>query len=343
MKIGERVIDDKHYPYVVAEIGAGHCGSLDIAMDLVRDAYRAKADAVKLQTYTPASMTLPSKAEAFQIKGGHWAGNYLWDLYEKAMTPREWHEPLFDEARRLGITMFSTPFSPDDVDFLEGLGCPAYKVASCEIAHLELLEAIRETGKPVILSTGMASMQDIRAARDALYGRDAALLHCVSGYPTKIAEANLWGVKSLQSTFPHLQVGLSDHTRGTDAAALAVALGATIVEKHIGERESLDGEFAMPPMFFGRVVVAVRDAWDAMQETDPLSEVPSRALRRSIWTATAIRAGERITREDLAIVRPAGGLDPADLPLVVGSVATRDIEPFQPLTQDMFRQDGIDG
>lgn len=337
MKIFDRVIDESNPPYVVAEIGAGHCGSLEMAIDLVRDAYRSKADAVKLQTYTPGSMTLPAKAEAFRIKGGHWAGEHLWDLYGRAMTPREWHQPLFAEAARLGIPIFSTPFSPEDVEFLETLGCPAYKVASCEISHMELLEAIRATGKPVIVSTGMATLQEVRMAVEALYGRGPAILHCISGYPTPTSEANLWAIRALKTAFPRSPIGFSDHTRGTDAAIMAVALGASIIEKHIAERESLDGGYAMPPMFFGGFATAVRDAWAAMQETPPTSEASTRALKRSIWTAQPIKAGENIRRAHLAVVRPAGGCDPADLPDIVGRVATRDIAEHEPMTPDMFK------
>lgn len=336
MKIGDRVIDSSQPPYVVAEIGAGHCGSLEMALDLVRDAYRAKADAVKIQTYTPESMTLKAFTDPFKIKDGEWRGQYLWDLYQKAMTPREWHKPLFEEARRLGITMFSSPFSPDDVAFLEGLGCPAYKVASCEIAHMELLEAIRATGKPVIVSTGMAEVAEIKAAVDALYGRSPAVLHCVSGYPTPTREANLWAIRSLRSLLPRLQIGFSDHTRGMDVAPMAVALGATIVEKHIAERESLDGAFGIAPMFFKGFVDTVRDAWASMQETPPMSEAPAKELRRSIWSTASIKAGETITREMIAIVRPAGGCDPADLPLVVGRKAVRDIDRHEPILLSML-------
>lgn len=336
MNIKGREIGDGKPPYVVAEIGAGHAGSLESAMDLVRDAWRAGADAIKLQTYQPDAITVRG-APPLVLEDGAWAGQSLYELYEKAHTPREWHAPLFEEARKLGVAMFSSPFDPDDVTFLESLGCPAYKVASCEIGHLDLLEAIRETKKPVILSTGMADDIEIATAVEALYGRQVALLHCVSGYPTPLEQANLWRLGHLKARHPRRVIGYSDHTKGSHIGAiLAIGHGAAVIEKHIGERESPDGAFAMEPIFFGDFVRSIRRAWDAMKKSEPFSETPTRKLRRSVRAKKGISAGDLLCRDNIAVARPAGGCDAHSFESVLGKTALVPFNAGDPVVEGSY-------
>ena len=323
-------------PLIIAEIGSGHGGSLDQAIDLVIDAARAGAGAVKLQTYTPDSMTIDCDDPDFEIKDGPWKGRRLYDLYSEAMTPREWHKPLFEAASRANIPIFSTPFGVDDVDFLEGLGCPAYKIASAEIAHFELLEAIRETKKPVFISTGMATLSDIRQALDALYGRDVVIMHCVSGYPTPVHEANLWNIRNLESNFPRHEIGFSDHTVSSVAAIAAVALGASVIEKHIADRGSEDAGFAYRPEHFVDFVRSVESAWAAKQAGDRTSEGPSQQMKRSIYIVEDVRQGEELTRDNTKVIRPGYGLDPNEYVEVLGKTAKSDIKRGTALSSGMF-------
>lgn len=323
-------------PLIIAEIGSGHGGSFDQAMELVIDAARAGAGAIKLQTYTPDSMTIDCDNPDFVIKAGPWRGRRLYDLYADAMTPREWHKPLFAAAAKANIPIFSTPFSVDDVDFLESLGCPAYKIASAEIAHLELLDAVRDTRKPVIISTGMATLFDVKVALEALYGRDAVIMHCVSGYPTPVSEANLWNIRNLESHFPRHAIGFSDHTTGSVAAIAAVALGASVIEKHIGARSSEDADFAYRPERFVDFVRAVESAWAAKQAGSRASEEPSMQMKRSVYVVKDIKQGEKLTYDNTKVIRPGYGLDPSEYSGAIGKTARHDIKRGSALSAGMF-------
>lgn len=323
-------------PLVIAEIGAGHGGDMEQAIDLVLDAARSGAGAVKLQTYTPDSMTIDCDGPDFEIKRGLWEGRNLYDLYSDAMTPREWHKPLFAAAAANKIPIFSTPFGVDDVDFLESLGCPAYKIASPEIAHFELLERVRETRKPVILSTGMATVRDVQAALDALYGREVVIMHCVSGYPTPVHEANLWNIRNLQSHFPRHVIGFSDHTVGSVAAIGAVALGAAIIEKHIAVRGSEDGGFAYRPERFVDFVRDVSSAWETNQVSDRASEDSTQQMKRSIYVVEDVKCGDALTCDTIKVIRPGYGLDPAEYSEALGRTAKVNIKKGTALTLDMF-------
>jgi pseudaminic acid synthase len=316
----------KKSPLVIAEIGSGHGGSLDVAIDLVIDAARAGAGAVKIQTYTPDSMTIECDEPDFEIKAGPWRGRRLYDLYAEAMTPRDWHQPLFEAAAANQIPIFSTPFGVDDVDFLESLGCPAYKIASPEIAHFELLEAVRETKKPVFISTGMATTFDVRRALEALYGRDVVIMHCVSGYPTPTGEANLWNIRNLQSHFARHQIGFSDHTVGSVAAIAAVSLGATVIEKHIGVRGSEDADFAYRPERFSDFVRGVESAWSARQVSYRTSEDSNLQMKRSVYVVEDIKKGDKLTYDNTRVIRPGYGLDPSEYGGVIGRAAKHNIK-----------------
>lgn len=308
----------KRPPLIIAEIGSGHCGSLDQARELIVDAARAGAGAVKIQTYTPDSLTIKCSGPDFEIKGGAWKGRNLYELYGEAMTPREWHGPLFDAAREAGVPIFSSPFSAEDVDFLESLDCPAYKIASAEINHFQLLERVRETKKPVIISTGMASLHDVKAALEALYGRDVVILHCVSGYPTPVLEANLWSIRNLQSHFPRHEIGFSDHTINNIAGIAAVAVGARVIEKHIGDRGSADEDFACRPERFRDFVSSIEMVWGAMQCEAPRSEEPSMQMKRSVYVVEDVKKGESFTCDNVKVIRPGYGLDPSEYPSKIG-------------------------
>jgi len=323
-------------PLTIAEIGSGHCGDLEQAQELVVDAARAGAGAIKIQTYTPDSLTIKCNGPDFEIKGGAWKGRNLYDLYSEAMTPREWHRPLFDAAEGLGVPIFSSPFSVEDVDFLEEIDCPAYKIASAEINHFQLLERVRETQKPVIISTGMASLYDINAALDALYGRDVVILHCVSGYPTPVREANLWSIRNLQSRFSRHEIGFSDHTINNITAIAAVACGVRVIEKHIGERGSADEDFACRPERFRDFVSSVEMAWAAMQCEAPRSEETSMQMKRSIYVVEDIKKGECFTCDNVKVIRPGYGLDPSKYSGVLGKKSRRDLDKGTALSEGMF-------
>lgn len=339
MIINGREIGRDRPPYIVCEIGAGHSGSLDKAMKLVDAAKDAGADAVKLQTYTAASLTIDCAKPDFIIKDGLWKGRKLYELYQSAMTPREWHKPLFDYAREIGITMFSTPFSVEDVDFLEELGCPAFKVASFELIWDELLWRIEKTEKPVIISTGMASDEEVADAIEAFhfsYKPDIAVLHCTSGYPTPVKEANLARISHLRDVVGQSQtIGFSDHTESNVAAIAAVALGASIFEKHIGFASSEDGEFALSPKEFESYCKDIRDAWAALQPCEPECEKASRQMRRSIYAVKDIKSGEEFTQENIKVIRPGYGLRPQIYQDVLGKKAAQDIERGTALKEEM--------
>jgi N-acetylneuraminate synthase len=304
--------------FIIAEIGASHCGSLETARQLVMDAGDAGADAVKLQTFSPDQMAIPG----YVIENGPWKGKGLRELYKKTHTPRDWHEELFQLIKDRGMVPISTTFHVDDVEFLESLDCPQYKIASFEATDLDLIKAVASTGKPMYISTGQMSNQELHIVIDFLFGhrRQVTLLHCVSEYPTDMSEANLGRLSYLSKFGP---VGLSDHTKGVGAAPLAVALGAKVIEKHIQSCPVLgqDRGFALLPHQFGDMVLACREAEKAIE---PWPDIPHSELKRSLWCVTSKAKGEPYTEEDLVSMRPWSGVPVIDRDLWVGREASED-------------------
>lgn len=321
-------------PYIVAEMSASHLGSLKRAMAIVEAAADAGADSVKLQTWS--RMTVSDAI----IEAGPWAGRSLSQLYDECRTPWEWHAPLFERCRQLGLGAFSTPFDQESVDFLETLNCPVYKIASFEITHLPLIRYIASKGKPMILSTGMATGEEIEEAlREAtVHGAGGVtLLKCVSAYPAPTADFNLMTMAHMVERFD-CQAGLSDHTRGSTVAVAATALGATVIEKHLSlDREGPDGGFACTPEEFAAFVRDVRTAAAAIGGVvyEPLpAEADSIQFRRSLWVTKDVAAGEEFTPENVGILRPQGGMPPDHYEAVLGELAARPLFRGTPLTSD---------
>ncbi len=344
IRIGERSIGAGQPTYVVAEISANHNQKIETAVEIFKAARDAGADAVKLQTYTPETLTIRSDAEYFRIGSGTlWDGRTLYDLYEEAYTPWDWHPKLQKIATELGLDLFSTPFDSTAVDFLEGLEMPAYKVASFEIVDLPLIEYIGSKGKPVIISTGMATLGEIeeavRVVRDA-GARQIALLRCVSAYPAPPDEMNLRTIPHMSEAFG-VPVGLSDHTLGIAVPAAAVALGASLVEKHLTLSRDLpgpDSAFSLEPHEFKAMVAAIRTvekALGSIRYGASEHEKNSLAFRRSLFVVKDMRAGEFFTAENVRSIRPGYGLAPRYYEKIIGCKATRDIKKGTPLSWDV--------
>lgn len=324
---------------IVAELSANHGHDLARTIETIHAMKDAGADMVKLQTYRPESLSLDADGPHFgPLREGPWAGRRPYDLYAEGALPYAWHAEIFAEAARLGMTWFSAPFDEEGVDLLEGLGNPVYKVASLEIAHVPLLERIAATGKPVILSTGAATLGDIELALDTLgRGRsDITLLKCTTAYPTPMHEVNLRSMVTLGDVFG-LPVGLSDHTPGHTVPVAAVALGATLIEKHFvldRSRGGIDAAFSLEPDEFRAMAAAVRDAEAALGSAAyalSASSVSARRRGRSIFVAEKVALGERFTPRNVRIVRPGAGLHPQHYRAVLGAVARRELEPGEPL------------
>src|SRR5437870_3714194 len=333
-----------HPTYVIAEMSANHNQNFDEAVRVLRAAKAAGADAVKLQTYTPDTMTLQSNAEHFQIgKGTIWEGRNLYDLYSEAYTPWEWQPKLKAIADDLGIDLFSTPFDFSSVDFLEEMRVPAYKVASFELVDIPLVKRIARTGKPMIMSTGMATLEEIEeavaAAREA-GATQIALLKCTSAYPAAPDDMNLRTIPELASRFG-VPAGLSDHTLGIAVPVAAVALGACIVEKHITLSRALKGpdcEFSLEPQEFKAMVDEVRTAERALGKVQfggGIQEASSRVFRRSLFVVQGVKQGQLLSDQNIRSIRPAHGLHTRHLPQVLGKRASRDIEQGTPLSWDL--------
>jgi len=344
LSIGGRRIGGDAPPYLIAELSCNHNGSLDRALAIMAAAKDAGADAVKLQTYTADTMTIDCDRPDFRISGGLWDGRRLYDLYEEAHTPWDWHEALFAKGRALGLDVFSAPFDETAVDFLERLDPPAYKIASFEAVDLALIRKAAATGRPIILSTGIADLDEIAeavaAARDAGAG-GLVLLHCISGYPTPAAEANLRTLPDLARRFGAVG-GLSDHTLGTAVATAAVALGAAVIEKHFTLSRAdggLDAAFSLEPEEFARLAADCRTAWNALGEisyTRKPSEAGSAVFRRSLYVVADIPAGAPLTRDNIRAIRPGHGLAPKHLDTVLGRRATRALARGDALAWDMI-------
>lgn len=341
IQIAGRAIGPDHPPYVIAELSANHNGSLNTALRIVEAAKQAGADAVKLQTYRPDTITLDCDSEDFRISGGLWDGRTLYELYEEAHMPWEWHKPLFDHARSLGITIFSSPFDTTAVDLLEDLNAPAYKIASFEAVDLPLIRYAAGTGKPLIISTGMADAEEIAeaiaAARDGGC-RELAILHCVSGYPAPPEDYNLRTIPDMIERFG-LVTGLSDHTLDNTTAIASVALGASIIEKHFTLDRSgggPDDSFSLEPAELAALCRGAKTAWQALGRVDygrKSSEQGNVQFRRSLYFVKDLKAGDVITADAVRSVRPGYGLPPKHLDAVIGKRVLKDTRSKTPVKQ----------
>lgn len=341
--IAGRPIGPDHPPFVIAELSGNHNGRLDRALALIDAAAEAGADAVKLQTYTAQTITLDHDGPGFRIEGGLWAGRTLFDLYQEASTPWDWHPALFARAKTRGLICFSSPFDETAVDLLESLDAPAYKIASFEAIDLPLIARAARTGRPLIISTGMTTGTEIGEAVAAARGAGpggVALLHCVSEYPAAYADANLRAIPRLAADFG-CPSGLSDHTPGTAAAVAAVALGACVIEKHVTLRRSdggPDAAFSLEPEELAQLVRDCRHAWEALGAADyrrAEGEAANRQFRRSLYVVRDVPAGAALTAADVRSIRPGFGLAPKHLPRVLGRSTTRALKRGEPVDWDM--------
>lgn len=334
MHIANIAIGANEPPFIIAELSANHNGSIERALETIEAASRAGATAIKLQTYTPDTMTIDHDSQDFLIAAGPWKGRRLYELYEEAHTPWEWHPALFERARDLGLAVFSTPFDPTAVDFLESLDPPAYKVASFELTDTPLLRRISCAGRPMIVSTGMANLGEIEKAVDTIRAtgdNDFALLHCVSAYPAAVEDSNLATIPLLAEIFG-VPVGLSDHTLGTTVAVAAVALGACVIEKHFTLARAEggpDSHFSLEPDEFARLVEDCNTAWRARGSAriSPTgSEAASAVFRRSLYVVADVAAGDTITRDNVRSIRPGFGMAPGAADDIFGKTARHDLE-----------------
>lgn len=344
VEIAGRKIGTGHAPYIICELSGNHNGSLERALRMMDAAAATGASAIKLQTYTPDTMTIDCDKPGFRIEGGPWGGRTLYDLYQEAHTPFEWHEALFARGRELGVTVFSTPFDESAADLLDGLGAPAFKIASFEAIDLPLVAYVARKGKPMIISTGMCSLGEIGAvvktARDNGC-RDLVLLHCVSSYPAPVADSNVRTVPHLRDAFDCV-VGLSDHTLGPAASISSIALGGCVIEKHFTLARSdggPDAAFSLEPHEFSALVRDCNEAWQALGHVSyelEGSEKESTVFRRSLYVVQDVAAGAALDATNVRSIRPGYGMAPQHLPTVMGKRATRALKRGEPLAADMI-------
>lgn len=345
-RIGKHLIGDSHPTFIVAEMSGNHGGNLETALEIVRAAKRAGADAVKLQTYTPDTITINSEKADFRILNGNPWSDYstLWELYNKAYTPWEWHEMIFAEARRLEIEIFSSPFDSTAVDLLESLGVPAYKIASPEITNIPLLERVAKTGKPVIISTGISDLSDIELALATLRDsgqKEIIILKCTTSYPAPPSESNLLTIPDIISRFGVIS-GLSDHSMGTAAAIATVALGGRLIEKHFtldNSEETVDSFFSSGEAEFKRMVDDIRFIDQALGKVTydiTPSALPSLRGRSSLYITKAIKAGEKFDTTNVKSVRPSFGLHPKHYNEILGKTSKMDLEIGDRLTWEVI-------
>ena len=345
IRIGKHEVGPDHEPYIIAEMSGNHDGSLDKALDIVRMAAAQGAHAIKLQTYKPETITIDSDAPDFRLSQGHelWGGRTLWDLYQEAHTPWEWHEPIFALAKELGITAFSSPFDPTAIDLLESLDVPAYKIASSEIVDLPLIRLAASKGKPIIISTGMASVLEIAAAVEAARStgnEQIVVLACTANYPADPSESNLRGIPVMRDAFGTL-IGYSDHTMGIGAAITAVALGACVVEKHVTLSRAdggVDSAFSSEPDELRMLVEQTKVGWQCLgrprigarrQEQEGLR------FRRSLYVVEDVKAGDVVTAQNVRSIRPANGLAPDEFAHVEGRTFKADTPKGTALSWDL--------
>lgn len=331
--INNREIGPSSPPYIIAELSANHNGKIERAFETIKAAHDQGAHAIKIQTYTADTMTIDCNSEEFMIRGGLWNGYKLYDLYKWAETPFEWHKAIFDYAASIGISIFSTPFDETAVDLLEHLNTSAYKIASFEATDLPLIRYVASKGKPMIMSTGMCSEEEIAEAVDTAREagcKELVLLHCISSYPAPIDQANLRQMRNLAARFDSLP-GLSDHTLGTTASVAAVALGACVIEKHFTLSrldKGPDSEFSIEPDELKRLCQDTKDAWSALGragfERNQVEEA-SKRYRRSVYFVRDVKAGQKITEADIRRIRPGYGLPPKHFDALLGRTVRKDV------------------
>ncbi len=333
-------------PYLIAEISANHCGNLSLAKKLIKCAKQNGADAVKIQTYTADSMTIKSKKKYFKIKSGLWKGYDLWSLYDKAHTPLIWHKELFSYAKKLKIKIFSTPFDEIAVDFLEKLNCPIYKVASFEMTDLPLIKKIAKTKKPMIISTGMATLKEIELTyKNAKKNgaKDITLLYCVSNYPSKIKDFNLNNIKILKEKFK-CKVGLSDHSKDNKVAIAAIAAGAELVEKHIAlekQKKGLDIEFSLKGKEIKKFKNEIDFSFQLLGKKEfyrNKNENKSKIFRRSLFVVKNIKKGEKISKKNIRRIRPGFGLEPKYYEKLIGKKSPLNLRRGEPLKKIILKK-----
>lgn len=346
IEINGRKIGDGYPAYIIAEMSGNHAGSIERAKEIIRAAKEAGADCVKIQTYTPDTITIDCDKEYFHIGDGTWEGENLYSLYGKAFTPWEWHKELKEEAERVGIDFFSTPFDNTSVDFLEELGFSFYKIASFEMIDIPLLKYVASQGKPIIMSTGMGKLEEIEEAVEAIYetgNKQLAIMKCSSAYPAKIEEMHLATIADMKERF-QIPVGLSDHSMGSLSAEVATALGANIIEKHFcisREIENPDSSFSMTVEEFRDMVNAVRTVEKAKGIVSygvKKHEETNIKFRRSLFVVEDVKAGEVFTEKNVRSIRPGYGMKPKFLPEVLGKRAAVDIERGEPLQPEMIQK-----
>jgi len=344
ISINNRKIGQEHPPYIIAEMSANHNGDINNAYKIIEMAKASGADAVKLQTYHPDTITMDMDTPEFMIEGGLWDGQSLYELYKGAFMPWEWHQPLFDYAKKIGITIFSSPFDNTAVDLLEDLNTPAYKIASFEAVDLPLIKYVAQTGKPMIISTGMADAQEIQEAIEAAREggcKEMAILHCVSGYPAPAEDYNLRTLVDMQKRFG-LVTGLSDHTIDNTTAITSVALGASIIEKHVTlDRNGggPDDSFSLESEELKQLCVGAKTAWEALGKVDygrKSSEQSNVKFRRSLYFVKDIKKGEAITTKHIRSIRPGYGLAPKYINLLVGKIVNTNILYGTPTSWNLF-------
>lgn len=345
IEIDNRKIGEDFPPYVVAEMSANHNGSIENACKIISMAKASGADAVKLQTYHPDKLTMDINRPEFMIKSGPWGGQSLYQLYEKAFMPWEWHKPLFDHAKQEGITIFSSPFDNTAVDLLEDLNTPAYKIASFEAVDLPLVEYVAQTGKPMIVSTGLANLEEIQEVVEVARGngcKSLALLYCVSGYPAPAKDYNLRTLHDMKNRFDDLVVGLSDHTIENVTSIASVAMGASIIEKHVTLDQSgggPDDHFSLDPSGLRRLCGDVRVAWDSIGSVDyglKSSERGNIQFRRSLYFSCDMKSGQVVTEESVRSIRPGYGLPPKYLKAIIGKPVLKNVRKGDRVQMDMF-------
>lgn len=335
----------KNKCFIIAELSANHAGNLEIAKETVRAAKRTGADAIKLQTYTADTITLDVKTNDFKIQHGTaWDGQYLYDLYKEASLPWEWHKPLYDVANEEGLVCFSSPFDYSAVDFLENLNTPIYKIASFEITDIPLIKYVASKGKPMIISTGIAEASDIQLAIDTcreVGNNDITILKCTSAYPADPIDANLLTIPDISKRF-EVKVGLSDHTMGIEGPIVAVALGATVIEKHFILDKSIggaDAHFSLDENEFTKMVNAVRKCEQMMGKVDYEmndKKMLSRQFSRSLFVTEDVKKGEKISIKNTRSIRPGLGLHPKYLPIIIGKKFNQNLEKGTPLSKDFY-------
>lgn len=342
--INNRDIGTSFPPYIIAELSANHNGSLDTALKIIEEAKRCGADAIKLQTYSADTITLNSQNEEFMIRGGLWDGQSLYELYQKAQMPWEWHKPLFDHARALDITIFSSPFDRTAVDLLEDLNAPAYKIASFEAVDLPLIKYVAATGKPMIISTGMADKEEIGEAIQAAYDggcKELVVLHCVSGYPAPAEDYNLLTMVDMAKLF-NVPVGLSDHTLDNTTAIAAITLGACVIEKHFTLDRSgggPDDSFSLEPKELQQLCQSAKTAWQALGQVDygrKSSEQGNAKFRRSLYFVKDLKAGDIIDESCIRSVRPGFGLAPKFYDELLGKKLAQNVSLNSPVRWDVI-------